>query len=80
MLLLADEVNDMDNLLLRIPEVAENLGISRAKVYELMAAAPCRQSRLAAAAGCARRIWSRTSRNWQPHRDSPSHATTCPGP
>jgi excisionase family DNA binding protein len=28
----------MDNLLLKIPEVAENLGISRAKVYELMAA------------------------------------------
>jgi excisionase family DNA binding protein len=28
----------VDNLLLKIPEVAENLGISRAKVYELMAA------------------------------------------
>ena len=27
----------MSNLLLRVPEVAENLGISRAKVYELMA-------------------------------------------
>ena len=28
----------MDNLLMKIPEVAENLGLSRAKVYELMAA------------------------------------------
>jgi excisionase family DNA binding protein len=27
----------MDNLLLKIPEVATSLGISRAKVYELMA-------------------------------------------
>ena len=28
----------MDNLLLKVPEVAASLGISRAKVYELMAA------------------------------------------
>ena len=27
----------MDNLLLKVPEVAQRLGISRAKVYELMA-------------------------------------------
>ena len=27
----------MDNLLLKIPEVATSLGISRAKVYELLA-------------------------------------------
>lgn len=27
----------MDNLLLRVPEVAASLGISRAKVYELLA-------------------------------------------
>jgi excisionase family DNA binding protein len=28
----------MENLLLRVPEVARSLGISRAKVYELIAA------------------------------------------
>jgi excisionase family DNA binding protein len=28
----------MENLLLRVPEVAQRLGISRAKVYELIAA------------------------------------------
>ena len=27
----------MDNLLLKVPEVAQRLGISRAKVYELIA-------------------------------------------
>lgn len=41
----------MNNLLLRVPEVAENLGISRAKVYELMAAGELRSVKIG---GCRR--------------------------
>jgi excisionase family DNA binding protein len=41
----------MSNLFVRVPEVAENLGISRAKVYELMAAGELRSVKIG---GCRR--------------------------
>jgi excisionase family DNA binding protein len=42
----------MDNLLLKIPEVAASLGISRAKVYELIADGSLRSVKI----GGARRV------------------------
>jgi excisionase family DNA binding protein len=36
----------MDNLLLRVPEVAHRLGVSRAKVYELISAGRLRSVRI----------------------------------
>jgi excisionase family DNA binding protein len=36
----------VDNLLLRVPEVAHRLGVSRAKVYELMSAGRLRSVRI----------------------------------
>ena len=65
-----------DKLLYRIPEVAEHLGISRSKVYELVRSAELRyvhvnRSRLGRAV-----TFRRTVTPWPPLRDCQHHCET----
>ena len=68
----------MEALLIKIPEVAARLGVSRAKVYELIAA-HCRPSRSMDAAGSGPATSKPSSTDWPPSADPARLRSGCAG-